>query len=403
MPSTERSDDQAIHLLPRQRDAVVIERHRDQPNPNRPIANRDHRTVSETGQQGRPPLHDITKRPTIRRRERADAGRMRLANPARSMDLISENNKTALITSGGTGRDLNRGKQIGRPIRAGQCGVAHGASDHDRRRTGIANVQQIGRFLDGVGTLRDHHAIRRPPSDLVGKRIQVSEAHRSARHLPKIHHLHGDAGVREPRHSPQQLLRRQRVRHAAPTSPRPHRNRATKPEQNHPTTAHAHSPGMRGTRPGSQAPPTKPPAHHHHQTQPASRTRPPTQGRHQHPDHQDRSPPARTQPPTQAPGTNRLKQTGDQNTALASLSCSALILAISCGRWCRVKGGAAIAKRRDAGAPLTRRHRPSRQSKDRGSAERHSQTTRRQTPTKQTDAGHGPPTSSLFDHEQTND
>ena len=61
-------------------------------------------------------------------------------------------------------------------------------------------------------------------------------------------------------------------------------------------------------------------------------------------------------------------QTGDPNNPIGQSFLLYPDPSRPCGRWCRVKGGAAIAKRR--AAPLTRHHRPSPQSGDQGKAAR---------------------------------
>ncbi len=108
---------------------------------------------------------------------------MRLLDETRRVNVVVENrerSKAARLRACG---DDGRRQQIGRPVRARCIRAAHGAR-YDHRIVGVdEEVQQEGRFLDGVGALDHHRTIEAGSERLTdrgGDRDQVRRGERRA-------------------------------------------------------------------------------------------------------------------------------------------------------------------------------------------------------------------------------
>jgi len=134
------------------------------------------------------------------------------------VDLIGEHHHTSEPAQQRAGHRAHGGEDVGRPVRAGHGRVAHGPGHRDRRVAVVEQVEQEGRFLDGVGALDDHGAGRtgrHPLADRPGELGDVADGQGRARHVAEIVHLDIGAGAGQAGHAGEQLLSGQGRDHAA--------------------------------------------------------------------------------------------------------------------------------------------------------------------------------------------
>jgi hypothetical protein len=74
-------------------------------------------------------------------------------------DFVIDDDEYAEVARRSRSGEPDRCKQVRRPVSASYARVAHRCGDHNRRGAAIRRVETESDFLDGVGTLRDDHAV----------------------------------------------------------------------------------------------------------------------------------------------------------------------------------------------------------------------------------------------------
>lgn len=64
------------------------------------------------------------------------------------MDLVGHDDESAPVSGMRAGSDPGGGEKVGRPVGAGEGGVAHGTGDDDGLRSGVQEMQVVGGFFE---------------------------------------------------------------------------------------------------------------------------------------------------------------------------------------------------------------------------------------------------------------
>jgi hypothetical protein len=93
--------------------------------------------------------------------EGVDAERVRLGDVARALDLVVEDGQHAAAGGLGRGGEADGVEQVEVGVGADRARRPHGAGEHHRARGFHREVQEIRRFLERRGAVRDHDGRRR--------------------------------------------------------------------------------------------------------------------------------------------------------------------------------------------------------------------------------------------------
>ena len=140
------------------------------------------------------------------------AGGVRLADPGGGVDLVGEHDQAAEIAGLAARGDLDCCQQVGRPVRAGGGGIAHGTGDDNGLRQVMQQIEQIGGFLDRVGALNDDapgRASQQSGMYSSGELGEVLEGQTGARLAAERDNVESEARVGQARYGIEKLPRGQ--------------------------------------------------------------------------------------------------------------------------------------------------------------------------------------------------